>query len=136
MTFKPEKAFHAFVALPTVTILPDGDNGVCRARWRRRQQASETPTGTRVMTAMELYTLYRNKSWQWTDGAGYMTGRDRSFAAWVDGPNGKSWGEGRWVITDTGRMCLKANWYTKRGCVPGRDLLRAPDRRREHLSEA
>ena len=40
--------------------------------------------------------------------------------AWVDGDKGKSWAEGRWLVTDAGRMCLKANWHSDQGVFPGR----------------
>jgi hypothetical protein len=33
------------------------------------------------MTALELYTLYRDKSWQWENGAGLMREADRQFSA-------------------------------------------------------
>lgn len=72
------------------------------------------------MTAGEIYELYRDKSWQWDDGAGRMTGADRKFSAWADGGKGKSWAEGRWVITETGRMCLKATWHTEQGAFPAK----------------
>ena len=78
------------------------------------------PAGTVPMVASELFALYRDKSWQWADGAGRMDGTDRQFTAWVDGDKGKSWAEGRWLVTDAGRMCLKANWHSDQGVFPGR----------------
>lgn len=78
------------------------------------------PPGTVPMVASELFTLYRDKSWQWTDGAGRMDGTDRQFTAWVEGDKGKAWAEGRWLITDAGVMCLKANWHSDQGIFPAR----------------
>ena len=78
------------------------------------------PPGTIPMVASELFALYRDKSWQWADGAGRMDATDRQFTAWVDGDKGKSWAEGRWLVTDAGRMCLKANWHSDQGVFPGR----------------
>lgn len=43
MTFKPEKAFHAFVALPTVTILLMATTAFA-GPVASAPQASETPT--------------------------------------------------------------------------------------------
>lgn len=79
---------------------------------------TELPAGTTPLSAAELYTLYHDKSWQWADGAGRMDSVDRRFTGWVDGDKGKSWAEGRWLITDSGRMCLKANWHSDQGVVP------------------
>lgn len=81
-------------------------------------EAGVLPPGTDPMTASELYALYRDKSWQWADGAGRMEGADRKFTAWIDGDKGKSWAEGRWLVTDAGRMCLNANWHSDQGKFP------------------
>jgi len=77
------------------------------------------PAGARAMTAVEIFKLYRNKSWQWENGAGRMKVAGRHFSAWIDSGEGKSWAEGRWVITHTGQMCLKATWYSANGAAPG-----------------
>ncbi len=82
-------------------------------------QASEQP-GTRPMMAFEIYNLYKNRSWQWDNGAGHMTDEGRQFTAWSDGQTGESWAEGRWVITDTGLLCLKATWHSKQGAFPAK----------------
>jgi|UPI0003F648AB hypothetical protein len=76
------------------------------------------PSDARPMTALELYTLYRDKSWQWENGAGLMREADRQFSAWVRGEKWNSWAEGRWAITDTGLLCLKATWHTQEGSAP------------------
>lgn len=78
------------------------------------------PAGTTPMAASELYLLYRNKSWQWADGAGRMADEDRRFTAWVESDKGKSWAEGRWLVTDAGTMCLKADWHSAEGVFPGK----------------
>lgn len=78
------------------------------------------PKDARPMTAVELYTLYRDKSWQWPNGAGRMQDADRRFSAWVDGTGGQSWAEGRWRVTDTGRMCFDAAWHATNGRFPAK----------------
>jgi hypothetical protein len=83
-------------------------------------QDSALPSDARPMTAFELYKLYKNKSWRWEDGAGLMQGTDRKFSAWTNNEKDQSWAEGRWVITDTGLMCLKATWHTKEGAFPAK----------------
>lgn len=81
---------------------------------------TKLPEGTRLMTAFELYTLYRDKTWQWPDGAGRMQNTDRRFSAWVDGTGGQSWAEGRWTVTDTGRLCFEAAWHATNGRFPAK----------------
>ncbi|PKA45357.1 DUF995 domain-containing protein [Rhizobium sullae] len=83
-------------------------------------KAPGQPTGTRAMTPFEIYALYKNKSWQWDNGAGYMTDAGRQFSAWADGDKGKSWAEGRWVITATGGLCLNATWHSGQGAFPAK----------------
>lgn len=72
------------------------------------------------MTAGEIYEIYRDKSWRWEDGAGQMKASPRQFSAWADGENGKSWAEGRWLVTETGRMCFDATWHTEQGAFPAK----------------
>ncbi|CAN7700621.1 DUF995 domain-containing protein [Rhizobium rhizogenes] len=78
------------------------------------------PTSARPMTAGELYVFYRDKTWQWADGAGRMQDADRRFFAWVDGAGGQSWAEGRWTVTDTGRLCFVAAWHATNGKFPAK----------------
>ncbi|MGB3387608.1 MAG: DUF995 domain-containing protein [Pseudaminobacter sp.] len=78
------------------------------------------PENARNLTAGEIYELYRDRSWQWEHGAGRMKASGRQFSAWVDGEAGKSWADGRWIITDTGRLCLDATWHTGQGAFPAK----------------
>ncbi|WP_075654265.1 DUF995 domain-containing protein [Pseudochrobactrum sp. B5] len=71
----------------------------------------KVPAQARAMSAAELYVLYRNKTWQWPDGAGRMQEKDRTFIGWSGSGNDTRWAEGRWVLSDTGLMCLKAEWH-------------------------
>lgn len=96
---------------------------VCALTWvstpATAARASEQP-GTRPMMAFEIYNLYKNKSWQWDDGAGHMTDAGRQFSAWADGEKGESWAEGRWVISETGLLCFNATWHSKQGSFPAK----------------
>ncbi|MDX3975774.1 MAG: DUF995 domain-containing protein [Shinella sp.] len=83
-------------------------------------QEDVLPAEARAMTALEMYKLYRDKSWKWDNGAGLMKDADRHFSAWSNGDKGKSWAEGSWAITETGLMCLKATWYTEKGSFPAK----------------
>lgn len=81
---------------------------------------TKLPEGARPMTAAELHMLYRDKTWRWPDGAGRMQDTDRRFSAWVDGTEGRSWAEGRWIVTDTGRLCFDAIWHATNGKFPAK----------------
>jgi hypothetical protein len=78
------------------------------------------PAGTTPLTAADLFALYRDKSWQWPDGAGRMDSADRRFTAWVDGEKGKSWAQGRWLVMDSGQMCFQADWHSGQEIFPAR----------------
>jgi hypothetical protein len=78
------------------------------------------PAQARTMTAVELLTLYGDKSWQWPDGAGFMETRDRRFTAISGSGEQAGWAEGRWSVSDKGRLCFVADWHTKSGVSPGR----------------
>ncbi|MBR7652573.1 DUF995 domain-containing protein [Brucella oryzae] len=82
--------------------------------------ADSLPDGARVMTPAELYILYRDKNWQWADGAGRMESRNRRFTARVDGEKGKAWADGRWRITWSGQMCFDAKWHLAEGVFPNK----------------
>jgi hypothetical protein len=73
------------------------------------------PAQARAMTAVELYALYGDKSWQWPDGAGLMDTKDRRFKAIAGSGKKASWAEGRWSVSDSGRLCFAADWHTKSG---------------------
>ena len=72
------------------------------------------------MTSVELYMLYRDKSWQWADGAGRMQSDGRRFTAWAGSAEMSTWAEGRWTVTDRGRLCLKAQWHSSSGVYPNK----------------
>ncbi|TNV12239.1 DUF995 domain-containing protein [Brucella pecoris] len=78
------------------------------------------PDGARVMTPAELYVLYRDKNWQWADGAGRMESLNRRFTARVAGEKGKAWAEGRWRVTWSGQMCFDAKWHMDQGIFPNK----------------
>lgn len=72
----------------------------------------------RPMTGVELYMLYRNKSWVWADGAGRFDDAERRFTASTGAGDTTAWAQGRWIVTDDGRLCLDAKWHTVSGVHP------------------
>jgi hypothetical protein len=70
------------------------------------------------MTGVELYMLYRDKSWAWADGAGRFDDAGRRFTASTGTGDKIAWAQGRWIVTDDGRLCLDAEWHTASGAYP------------------
>lgn len=86
-------------------------------------QASDNagpPADARPMTAYELYMLYGDKSWRWPNGAGLMETEGRRFTAFAGSGGERTLAKGRWIVTDAGRLCFKANWNTPSGIYPDR----------------
>lgn len=78
------------------------------------------PPLARDMNGVELYMLYHDKTWQWPDGAGRTESDGRRFTAWAGSGEKATWAEGRWIVTDRGRLCLDAMWHSLSGAHPNR----------------
>lgn len=76
---------------------------------------AQPPAAARPMTGYELYMIYRDKSWQWPDGAGLMETNGRRFTAFSGSGDEQSLAEGRWIVTNSGRLCLQAFWFASSG---------------------
>ncbi|MDX8517241.1 DUF995 domain-containing protein [Mesorhizobium dulcispinae] len=63
-------------------------------------------------TAFELQLLYADRTWNWKNGAAYF-GLDRRLQAWTAGQDKAAVAEGRWLVTDTGKMCMELAWRSK-----------------------
>ena len=72
-------------------------------------------TDGRPLSASELLLLVKDRTWQWSEGAGRFFGDGRRFIAFSRGDDGPSYGEGRFRLTDSGRLCLVADWHTPAG---------------------
>lgn len=90
----------------------------------RADETVVVPAQARVMTALDLYDLYRGKTWQWPDGAGRMLDRGRVFKAWSGTGANASWAEGRWILTNDGQMCMRAVWHGPSGSSPDKTCFR------------
>ncbi|WP_260855255.1 DUF995 domain-containing protein [Mesorhizobium amorphae] len=87
-------------------------------------EPSAVPAQARVMTALELHDLYRDKTWQWSDGAGRFQEEGRIFRAWSGNGANASWAEGRWTLTNDGQLCLRAVWHSPGGSSPKKTCFR------------
>lgn len=59
--------------------------------------------------------IYGNRTWNWDDGAGYMDARSRTFVAWTGSGANASYADGNWFMTETGKLCFRANWAATSG---------------------
>lgn len=72
------------------------------------------------LSAYEVYSLYRNKTWQWPTGGARFTAHDRKLVAFVDDKGKRSFAEGSWYVSDLGMMCMQARWTAADGSGPAR----------------
>ncbi|HEV2516784.1 MAG TPA: DUF995 domain-containing protein [Devosia sp.] len=70
----------------------------------------DPPADALPLSAPELLQLYGNKTWKWGEGGGYFQTDGRVFRARTVGENGVTTAEGKWKITDQGRLCFEAIW--------------------------
>ena len=78
-------------------------------------EANIPSADARPMSAPELYLLFRDKTWVWSDGAGRFDDEGRHFTARSGTGNTTAWAQGRWTVTDDGRLCLNAEWHMVSG---------------------
>ena len=69
------------------------------------------PADAKPLSAIELFMLVKDRSWTWADGGGRFFDKDRRFLAFTRTKDGASFGEGRYLVTDSGRLCLLAAWH-------------------------
>lgn len=72
-------------------------------------QPAQPPAGAEPLSAWELLVLYGDKTWMWPTGGAYLA-RDRTFEGWVEEGGVRTYGSGRWLVTDSGQMCFQATW--------------------------
>lgn len=71
------------------------------------------------LSPTELLPLYADRTWVWADGAAYFARDGRQLRAWTGGQNA-SVGQGRWLITKDGKLCMDAKWKSLAGSTQGR----------------
>lgn len=82
---------------------------------RAKMEIKPTP-----LSAYEVYSLYRNKTWQWSAGGARFTAHDRKLVAFVDGNGKRSFAEGNWYVSDLGMLCMQAQWINSAGSSQAR----------------
>ncbi len=74
-------------------------------------ESRATESGTRYLTTEELFKIYHNRSWIWSDGAGYFPNKERKFSAYSGAGEKASYAEGKWFLTWMGKACFRAVWH-------------------------
>jgi len=74
------------------------------------QSTGSLPASAAPMSAPDVYQIYAGRTWTWPDGAAYFS-RDRKFVAWSGTGDSSGYAEGRWLLTDMGRLCWEADWH-------------------------
>ena len=80
--------------------------------------AHTVEAGTKSLSSGEVYQLYANRSWIWKEGAGYFAAKKRTFTAWSREGDKPSYAQGRWFITEPGKLCFRADWHAADGSAP------------------
>ncbi|WP_201839008.1 DUF995 domain-containing protein [Microvirga zambiensis] len=79
------------------------------------EAATPTRPPGKAMSAKQVQTLYGDRTWLWTNGAGHFAA-DGSFLAWSGSSTAKSsYAKGRWYATGDGSMCFEATWHVLSG---------------------
>jgi hypothetical protein len=86
-----------------------------------KERAPAEADAATVPTAFELSLLYANRTWIWKNGAAYFAkDNNRRLQAWTSSQDKASVAEGRWLVTDTGKMCMELSWRSKTYSKQGR----------------
>jgi hypothetical protein len=87
-------------------------SGTAHAAATKDSGPAEADTAT-VPTAYELQLLYSDRTWMWKDGAAYFGRIGRPLRAWTSRQDSASVAEGRWLVTNDGKMCMDLAWRSK-----------------------
>lgn len=71
---------------------------------------SAPPRNARLLSAFELLKIFGGKTWKWGEGGGYFVLEGRRFLGRSVSTDGIATAEGKWQLTDTGVLCIKAKW--------------------------
>lgn len=75
------------------------------------QADDQPPASAKALSATDLTALYEDKTWLWPTGGGYL-GPQRQFSAWVEEGGVRTYATGRWLATNSGKLCFEATWGT------------------------
>jgi hypothetical protein len=80
--------------------------------------AGEAPASRTVVIVDpgDVRKLYADKTWFWSKGAAFFAATGQ-FRAWSGSGGNVAYAVGRWRVSEDGRMCFDASWYTKQGAT-------------------
>nr|WP_244923361.1 DUF995 domain-containing protein [[Ochrobactrum] quorumnocens] len=70
-------------------------------------------TAASPLSATAIEAIYSGKTWKWKDGGGFFSDNNHRFIAWSQKGRAWSYGQGRWYVTNNGKLCLQAYWVNK-----------------------
>ncbi|TVR11538.1 MAG: DUF995 domain-containing protein [Salinarimonadaceae bacterium] len=76
------------------------------------------PADARQLTAVELLRIFGDRTWVWENGGAFFQSRNRTFRAHSKDDGSRTYAEGRWRLTNSGRLCLQAEWRNASGRYP------------------
>jgi hypothetical protein len=91
-------------------VLVASDEGEVAARIAEIEETLEMLRNARPAAAWRLLELYGDRSWHWQPGGVRFFAEDRRFLAYRDDESEQTIGEGRFMLTNDGRMCLLGEW--------------------------
>jgi hypothetical protein len=100
---------HARTALAALLVLAASSSVALSAKASRADD--QPPATAAALSATELTALYEDKTWLWPTGGGYV-GPERKFSAWVEEGGVRTYASGRWLATNSGKLCFEATWGT------------------------
>lgn len=71
---------------------------------------TDNAKAAKAMTSDELYRVYKNRSWIWSDGGGYFRVSKREFTAWSKHGQKATTAKGVWYLPGQGKTCFRATW--------------------------
>ena len=86
---------------------------LCGAAHAAAAKDSGPADAVAVPTAFELQLVYADRTWIWDNGAAYFGQKDRPVRAWTSEQDTASVGEGRWHLSNDGKMCMDLIWRSK-----------------------
>ncbi len=90
--------------------LRPSDGAEVAARIAAIEETLELLRGAQPVPAWVLLEIYGDRTWLWESGGAWLSAPDRSFRAYSDDADGLAIGEGRFQLTDDGRLCLDGDW--------------------------
>ena len=91
-------------------VLVASEGGEVAARIAEIEETLEMLRNARPAAAWRLLELYGDRTWHWEPGGVRFFAEDRQFLAYRDDESERAIGEGRFMLTNDGRMCLLGEW--------------------------